>query len=136
MKIFNVSYRVVVSQAHVIVDLDATTDCCKESRNQRLGVQVRSLNEDILLCISDSRKKSFVLWYMDALMIGCCFDLAPDIEKCPVGSALPPHGFRQTIAIGIGSCVGWGISVIISSPGAHSGALPFVSGWIVVSGIC
>lgn len=132
---FGLSYRVIITQAHVVVDLDATTDCCKESRNQRLGVQIRSLDEDILLCISDSRKKCFVLGYMNALMIGGCFDLARGVGNGPAGSALPPHGLRQTIAIGIGWCVGWGIRVIISSPGAHSGASPFVSGWIVVSGV-
>lgn len=41
---------------------------------------------------------------------------------------LPPHGLRQTIAIGIGVSTGCGISGVISSPSATSGALPFVSG--------
>ena len=46
---------------------------------------------------------------------------------------LPPHGFRHTIAIGIGSCVAWRMRGVIRSSEVKSGALPLVSGWIVVS---
>lgn len=65
------AYGVVVPQAHVVVDIDATLHGFYYCRNQRFGVQVRRLDEDVLLGVADGGEPGFVLRDVYAVVVWC-----------------------------------------------------------------
>jgi hypothetical protein len=70
--------RIVITETDVVRHFDTSSYRFQQRWNQGLGIQIRCLNEDALLCISEPGEPGFILWRVDAGMIWCAPGLAVD----------------------------------------------------------
>ena len=63
--------RIVISQADIAEHVDAPLASFDDSRDQGLSVQIRGLDEDVLLRVPHSTQPCLVLRCHDAAVVGC-----------------------------------------------------------------